>query len=719
MPATAAAVTRRRIIKRPRLTGLLDESGARIILLVAPAGYGKTTLAHEWLDERRATWYRCSPASADVAALAVGLAEATSQIVPGAGDRMRQRLRATDRPEEDASILGEMLAEDLAEWPEDAWLVVDDYHFATESPVCEAFLGQVVLAEQLRVLMTSRRRPSWATARRRVYGEAVEIDRTLLAMNDDEALAVLPGAMKNAPGFLQQAAGWPAVIGLAGMTAELPMPASRLPASLYDYFAEELYQSADTEIRWALCRLAVAPSIDSLLAELLLGVETARATAEYAVGAGILSFDGDRYELHPLLRAFLDGKFEEFSSSEKQSWVQSLGQFLLEHERWDDVFAVAQRFRSPLLLIQLVSDASEALLSEGRVATLGRWLEFGEEIRATSPILDLAEAEAAFRQGLYQKAEALALEAARHLGDSHPDTSRAFSRAGQSAQMGGKRPAALQYHRKALESAQSKDDARRALWGEFVSSLEPDHRNAARTLEELSTLGAASPTDSMRLATGGLFLSLRDGSGFSPDLFDAVHLARKVDDPLVRLSYLHAYAGSLIFQARYEEGLAVITDHIAELEHHRMHFALPHSYLRKATATRGLRRFKEARGALEAARRLSTDDEVGTSVTMEFAFLLLAEGRLTEASRLLDDEPPPQVAPGVQGEFLACKALIHSCEKELETAVECADAADEQTNVNEATRTHHSRQDNCGNAARKRPGNRLDQGVVRPDPKVF
>jgi ATP/maltotriose-dependent transcriptional regulator MalT len=51
-PATAAGAARRRIIKRPRLTRMLDESGARIILLVAPAGYGKTTLAHEWLDEQ-------------------------------------------------------------------------------------------------------------------------------------------------------------------------------------------------------------------------------------------------------------------------------------------------------------------------------------------------------------------------------------------------------------------------------------------------------------------------------------------------------------------------------------------------------------------------------------------------------------------------------------------------------------------------------------------
>ena len=40
------------IIKRPRLTKLLDESEARVILLVAPAGYGKTTLAREWVRER-------------------------------------------------------------------------------------------------------------------------------------------------------------------------------------------------------------------------------------------------------------------------------------------------------------------------------------------------------------------------------------------------------------------------------------------------------------------------------------------------------------------------------------------------------------------------------------------------------------------------------------------------------------------------------------------
>ncbi len=50
--ATLAPIRRARIIDRPRLTRRLDACGARIILLIAPAGYGKTTLAREWLRTR-------------------------------------------------------------------------------------------------------------------------------------------------------------------------------------------------------------------------------------------------------------------------------------------------------------------------------------------------------------------------------------------------------------------------------------------------------------------------------------------------------------------------------------------------------------------------------------------------------------------------------------------------------------------------------------------
>ena len=94
---TAVPAARRHIIRRPRLTRMLDESDARIILLVAPAGYGKTTLAREWVEQTQclSAWYRAGPGSSDVATFALGLARVTQQIVPGAGSRMAERLRST------------------------------------------------------------------------------------------------------------------------------------------------------------------------------------------------------------------------------------------------------------------------------------------------------------------------------------------------------------------------------------------------------------------------------------------------------------------------------------------------------------------------------------------------------------------------------------------------------------------------------------------------
>src|SRR6201981_3777172 len=73
------------IIERPRLIARLEEDGgARVSVLAAPAGYGKTTLARQW-SERQAgpvAWYRTSRASGDVALLAVQLDELLASLAP-------------------------------------------------------------------------------------------------------------------------------------------------------------------------------------------------------------------------------------------------------------------------------------------------------------------------------------------------------------------------------------------------------------------------------------------------------------------------------------------------------------------------------------------------------------------------------------------------------------------------------------------------------------
>ena len=94
--ATQSQVRRRRIIERPRLTTLLDQSQGRIKMLVAPAGYGKTTLARQWLDGEDL----CLVSRARLRAwmsplLAAGLKKAVAEVVSGAGDALIDRIRVT------------------------------------------------------------------------------------------------------------------------------------------------------------------------------------------------------------------------------------------------------------------------------------------------------------------------------------------------------------------------------------------------------------------------------------------------------------------------------------------------------------------------------------------------------------------------------------------------------------------------------------------------
>src|SRR5207342_234796 len=248
----------------------------------------------------------------------------------------------------------------------------------------------------------------------------IEIDRAQLSMNDTEAVAVLGPRGKNSSELLLEASGWPAVLGLAALSPSSVLPTDTLPLALDEYFGEELYQAADPEIRWGLCQLAVPPSLDVELASRVLGSAHSSLLLEHAVDLGVLNPDQGRFELHPLLRRFLETKLDEFGTASVHSVVSLVGEALVERADWDGVFAVATRFGERELLLRLVAAAWEELLAEGRVATLSSWLNGAGELHARSAMFYLVEAEVAWREGAYSRAERLALAAADSLGPKDP-----------------------------------------------------------------------------------------------------------------------------------------------------------------------------------------------------------------------------------------------------------------------------------------------------------
>ncbi|HYY32410.1 MAG TPA: AAA family ATPase, partial [Gaiellaceae bacterium] len=296
----------RRHARRPRLTRLLDESTAQTILVTAPAGYGKTTLAMEWLQGRDdVVWYRATNASADVAAFSAGLADVVEPLVAHAGDRLRQRLRVADTPERAARPLAELLSEDLEGWPKHGFLVIDDYHLVTDSAPVEDFFDWLLMLAppQLRVLVTTRRRPRWASARRILYGEITEIGRDQLAMNAEEAGRVLDDRPpESVEALVAQAEGWPALIGLAALSASREIPGERVLEALYRYFAEEVVRRERPEVERLMLLASIPIAIDPRGLHDVLGVDDPEPWVERLVADGLLQPSGSQFRFHPLLR---------------------------------------------------------------------------------------------------------------------------------------------------------------------------------------------------------------------------------------------------------------------------------------------------------------------------------------------------------------------------------------------------------------------------------
>ncbi len=368
----------RRHVRRPRLTALLDESAAQAILVVAPAGYGKTSLVTEWVEGRESVaWYRTTESSEDLAAFSVGVAEAVEAIVPDAATSLHQRVRVAEKPEKLARLLAELLAEKLVGWPEEAWLVLDDYQLVSDSPAVEEFVDWLLTLSSIRLVVTTRRRPRWASARRVLYGEITEVTRSELAMTQEEARLVL-GTESDASveALVKGAEGWPAVIGLAALSTTREMPSERVSDALFRYFAEEVLKREPPEIRQILMAASILPSTPTeMLRSLVPSLLTEEALQHLSDDGLVQRVPDDAVRLHPLMRDFFHGYVGAQEPAERHRLQQAVIEAALDRGRWEDALTAAFEANQTQTIAEILGRAAPELIASGRVETVEKWLE--------------------------------------------------------------------------------------------------------------------------------------------------------------------------------------------------------------------------------------------------------------------------------------------------------------------------------------------------------
>jgi len=279
---------RRSWVRRPRLSGrLLRGSDARLTLISAPAGFGKTTLLAAWLadattDNRAVAWLSLDQGDRQPATFWTYVITALQAAVPGVGADVLPLLQSAQPPVE--TVLVAVLNE-LSATPNEVVLVLDDYHLVDGPDLRD---GMTFLLEHLpphiHLVISSRADPLLPLARLRARGELVEVraadlrftpDEVATYLNDITGLNLTPDDIAALEGRTE---GWIAALQLAAISMQGRTDIGGFIAQfagndryIVDYLVEEVLTQQTDPVREFLLHTAVLDRLTGPLCDTVTG----------------------------------------------------------------------------------------------------------------------------------------------------------------------------------------------------------------------------------------------------------------------------------------------------------------------------------------------------------------------------------------------------------------------------------------------------------------
>ena len=266
--------------------GLFDRlaASARVTVVSAPPGSGKTVLLRSWINEAgledSAAWVPVGPDERDPQRFWLSVLGALRRT--SAGSALVRAVTAA--PDLDGWAITERLLKDLAPLADRTWLVLDDVHeLGSDEARRQLELLVMRAPDALRFVLATRHDLRLGLHRLRLEGELTELRAADLRFSLAEARELLAAAGVDLPGpalrmLYERAEGWAAGLRLAALSlAGHPDPErfaaefSGCERTVAEYLLAEVLDRQPGPVRRLLLRTSVLERVNGELADLLTG----------------------------------------------------------------------------------------------------------------------------------------------------------------------------------------------------------------------------------------------------------------------------------------------------------------------------------------------------------------------------------------------------------------------------------------------------------------
>ena len=404
-----APAVRKEWVERDELVGYLAGCvTSRLLLVEAPAGFGKTTAVAQWrasmIDDRPFAWISLDRGDDDPARLWSHVVGALQGACPdfGGGDTLRA-LRA-----QVPDVLGKVLprlANELAALRAPVVVVLDDYHLISE-PSCHDQVGFLLshLPDTVQLVLVTRADPPLPLARLRAAGVMAEVRAPELRFAPAQAAALVRTVAAvdlseaDLANLVERTEGWPAGVYLAALSLHghsSPEPFVRQFGGdnrfIVDFLAEEVLSRQPVQIRQFLARTAVLDRFCAPLCEAVTGSADAAEILDVVERDNLflVPLDDNRqwYRYHHLFAEVLRGHLARIEPAIVPTLHQRASAWHRQSGSAEEAIDHALAARDVTTAVELIACHWPAYMDIGRISTVHGWLRWlGDDHIGTDPV---------------------------------------------------------------------------------------------------------------------------------------------------------------------------------------------------------------------------------------------------------------------------------------------------------------------------------------------